>query len=64
MIFHIFGCRELTSFVAKFNPKDPENMDAGHFTQIVWKGTTQLGCALAACGKDTSINKSGGVRRL
>ncbi|EJS42925.1 pry2p [Saccharomyces arboricola H-6] len=24
--------------------------DAGHFTQVVWKGTTQVGCGLKSCG--------------
>ena len=25
------------------------SMETGHFTQVVWKGTTRLGCAMAAC---------------
>ncbi|QID86457.1 Sterol binding protein [Saccharomyces pastorianus] len=24
--------------------------DAGHFTQVVWKGTSQVGCGLKSCG--------------
>ena len=24
-------------------------MDTGHFTQVVWRGTTQLGCGSATC---------------
>jgi uncharacterized protein YkwD len=25
------------------------SMNTGHFTQVVWKGTTQLGCGMAQC---------------
>jgi len=28
---------------------DPGNPQPSHFTQVVWKGTTQLGCAVAQC---------------
>ncbi|KIK58565.1 hypothetical protein GYMLUDRAFT_60609 [Collybiopsis luxurians FD-317 M1] len=31
----------------KYNPNDP--LSAGHFTQMVWKATTQLGCAEQDC---------------
>ncbi|BGP31185.1 hypothetical protein JCM10296v2_002949 [Rhodotorula toruloides] len=35
---------------AKYNYDKPGYADAtGHFTQMVWKGTTQLGCAQAYC---------------
>jgi len=27
----------------------PENPNYSHFTQVVWKSTTQLGCALVTC---------------
>lgn len=33
----------------KFDRSNPEAGGAGHFTQMVWKGTTQLGCAAADC---------------
>jgi hypothetical protein len=26
---------------------------AGHFTQVVWKGSKQVGCGVAACGDKT-----------
>jgi uncharacterized protein YkwD len=25
------------------------SMETGHFTQVVWRGTTQIGCATSAC---------------
>ncbi|GAA6058676.1 hypothetical protein JCM10212_004087 [Sporobolomyces blumeae] len=28
---------------------DPSNPNYSHFTQMVWKSTTQLGCAVATC---------------
>jgi len=28
---------------------NPSNPVASHFTQVVWKGSTQLGCAVALC---------------
>ncbi|KZS94118.1 PR-1-like protein [Sistotremastrum niveocremeum HHB9708] len=28
---------------------DPENPSASHYTQVVWKGTAQVGCAVATC---------------
>ncbi|RWS23785.1 hypothetical protein B4U80_01425 [Leptotrombidium deliense] len=32
-----------------YNPRNPVlTMDAGHYTQLVWKATTQLGCAIAS----------------
>ncbi|KAL6785795.1 hypothetical protein ACKKBG_A00170 [Auxenochlorella protothecoides x Auxenochlorella symbiontica] len=28
--------------------------DAGHFSQVVWKATSQLGCGIAACDASTA----------
>ena len=32
--------------VAQYNASNPQ---PSHFTQVVWKGTTQVGCAVATC---------------
>jgi hypothetical protein len=32
---------------------DPSNPIPSHFTQVVWKGTTQLGCAIVNCPAGT-----------
>ena len=29
------------------------SMSAGHFTQVIWRGTTQLGCGSATCNGET-----------
>jgi pathogenesis-related protein 1 len=50
-----------------FDPKNPTKHGVGHFTQLIWKDTTKLGCAhrqLERRGKKASIyvchyNKSG-----
>ena len=39
--------------VEVYNPEDPENHQALHFTQVVWKGTTELGCAFVTCSAGT-----------
>jgi hypothetical protein len=31
---------------AQYNPSNPQ---ASHFTQVVWKATTELGCAVQTC---------------
>lgn len=35
-----------SSEVKDYNPSSPK---ASHFTQMVWKSTTQIGCAIASC---------------
>jgi len=36
--------------VGDYNPSNPQ---PSHFSQVVWKGTTQLGCAIVSCGAGT-----------
>ncbi|KII95013.1 hypothetical protein PLICRDRAFT_169713 [Plicaturopsis crispa FD-325 SS-3] len=36
-------------FTQDFSEYSPENPTYNHFTQVVWKATTQLGCASAKC---------------
>jgi hypothetical protein len=45
-----------------YNPNDMN--DALHFTQVVWKATTQLGCAAANCpaGSMSIYSATDGVR--
>ena len=40
---------------------DPSNPEASHFTQLVWKGSQQLGCAVAACPAGTIFAASFGA---
>jgi len=37
------------TFVADEDQYDPKHPSYLHFTQVVWKATTQLGCAIAKC---------------
>ncbi|KAK0644351.1 CAP domain-containing protein, partial [Cercophora newfieldiana] len=37
----------------KFNFRRPDfSMDTGHFTQLVWKGTREVGCGRRWCGEE------------
>ncbi|KAF7303379.1 PR-1-like protein [Mycena indigotica] len=38
---------------AKAEDYDPKNPVPSHFTQVVWRGTTQVGCALTVCAPGT-----------
>ncbi|KAL5495451.1 hypothetical protein ACEPAI_914 [Sanghuangporus weigelae] len=44
-----------TNEVSEYNPSNPS---ASHFTQVVWKGSTQLGCAETTCGGGTIFSDS------
>ncbi|KAI0246448.1 PR-1-like protein [Lactifluus subvellereus] len=35
-----------TDEASKYDPKNPQ---PSHFTQVVWKSTTQVGCAVQSC---------------
>ncbi|KIK71203.1 hypothetical protein GYMLUDRAFT_320972 [Collybiopsis luxurians FD-317 M1] len=39
----------IASWANEASQYDPSNPQASHFTQMVWKATTQVGCALAQC---------------
>ncbi|KAJ6538508.1 PR-1-like protein [Mycena vulgaris] len=40
----------VAQFTLDASEYDPTNPTYNHFTQVVWKSTTQLGCSLAHCG--------------
>ncbi|KAF8898546.1 CAP domain-containing protein, partial [Infundibulicybe gibba] len=40
------GIESWTNEVSEYNPSAPE---ASHFTQVVWKASKQLGCAIQSC---------------
>lgn len=40
---------------------DPNNPEASHFTQVVWKATTQVGCAFTSCSAGSVFAASFGV---
>lgn len=50
----------LTRAWASIAQYDPANPTYSHFTQVVWKGTTEVGCAIAYCD---SIMAGWGVSR-
>ncbi|KAJ8083589.1 hypothetical protein PM082_009464 [Marasmius tenuissimus] len=41
------GVKSWTDEASSYNPSNPQ---PSHFTQVVWKGSKQLGCAVAQCG--------------
>jgi len=40
------GVEDWTNEVSSYDPNNPQ---PSHFTQVVWKGTTQVGCAQQSC---------------
>jgi len=40
-------------WVAEEKKYDPKNPVASHYTQVVWKGTTEVGCVVQKCGAGT-----------
>lgn len=54
--------------IAKYNFKKPGfSFETGHFTQVVWKRTTELGCAMTTCNNAAiwvcNYNPPGNFRR-
>jgi len=39
----------INSWAVEVSQYDPSNPQPSHFTQMVWKSTTQVGCAVALC---------------
>ncbi|KAJ7791679.1 CAP domain-containing protein [Mycena olivaceomarginata] len=46
---HFPVSKAMQQFVLDESDYDPANPTYNHFTQVVWKSTTQLGCAVASC---------------
>jgi len=40
----------INAWTSESSQYDPEKPVFSHFTQVVWKGTTQVGCAVTKCG--------------
>jgi glioma pathogenesis-related protein 2 len=38
--------------IGEYNYASPGFGPAGHFTQVIWRGSRQLGCGKAICGRD------------
>jgi uncharacterized protein YkwD len=49
------GVGQWTSEQSEYNPNNPQ---PSHFTQVVWKGSHQLGCAIAECQHLAEVNFS------
>lgn len=46
----------------KYDFSDPHfGQDTGHFTQLVWKATTSLGCGRQECGQPNERNQAKGT---
>jgi hypothetical protein len=61
MITNLMYNDEMGFFEALYGEASPDmsNFDAwGHFSQIVWKGTTHVGCATVTCKSLGNVDSS------
>ncbi|KAF7303384.1 Fruiting body protein SC7 [Mycena indigotica] len=52
-VFEHSGGKAIVSWTNEVGDYDPKNPVPSHFTQVVWRGTTQVGCALTVCAPGT-----------
>lgn len=51
----------INDWTSESSDYDPTNPQYSHFTQVVWKSTTQLGCAVVTCPAGSIFDASYGV---
>ena len=54
----------INGWTAEDKDYDPKNPTYSHFTQVVWKGTKELGCAIVTCPAGSIFDAKFGVRVL
>ena len=55
------GVKDWTDESKDYDPKNPQY---SHFTQVVWKATTELGCAFVNCASGTILDSPHAYRFL
>lgn len=54
----------INDWMSEAKDYDPNNPTYSHFTQVVWKGTTQVGCAVHTCPAGTIFDASYGTAQF
>lgn len=54
----------INAWTAESSDYDANNPVPSHFTQVVWKSTTQVGCAVVTCPAGSIFDASYGVRTV
>ena len=54
----------INGWTAEAKDYNPQNPIYSHFTQVVWKNTKQLGCAVVTCPAGSIFDAKYGVRTL